>query len=554
MRTRCSKCDYENDSRYHYCGMCGEQLPEIVSDPAPKPVRADIPSPPLRNEVRIPVPKFSALNDRKDEARAVASVKPVSAPVVASRPVNVAVSKAISTTELRSVRDAEVKSAAVADTKVFAEPVRQESAKIPEHISEVARVAESVPAAEARPVPSSEATPAAPVQLFEPAISASHTQPTELVANPKFDDAGFDDPLLNDHRFGDPRFDDHRFDDSRLDDSKLNNRKLSEPGLDEHHSHTVSGPSFLGLSNEPSSDNFQYLLEDPEAGPHRGRLLVLFLLIAIGLGLGWQWRHGAFPFAGRQETETAANGAMTNSSSSGNMSASPSEVSPAMSSNAESVSHPKTGVAESSRPESRAGESKPGNSSIPKPTDQEIGSSTRPVPERKTEVEQKKAEPPQQKNPAASAEVAETTQPAHKAPAEKIAEKPVARPEPQPRVTAASRTVVEKYRKSQGSSQDDILAADGEKYLYGRGVPQNCNRAQKDLLSAGQGSSAKAQSMLGAMYATGHCATRNLPTAYRWFAKSLRSDPSNTRLSRNLEILWNQMTPDEKQMALQSGR
>ena len=55
--------------------------------------------------------------------------------------------------------------------------------------------------------------------------------------------------------------------------------------------------------------------------------------------------------------------------------------------------------------------------------------------------------------------------------------------------------------------------------------------------------------MLGTMYFTGHCATRDLPTAYRWFARALHGDPGNSRLQQDLEILWKAMTPDERQMA-----
>jgi TPR repeat protein len=52
------------------------------------------------------------------------------------------------------------------------------------------------------------------------------------------------------------------------------------------------------------------------------------------------------------------------------------------------------------------------------------------------------------------------------------------------------------------------------------------------------------------MYATGHCVTRDLPTAYRWFARALRQDPANKRVQQDLEVLWRQMTPDERQAAL----
>ena len=96
---------------------------------------------------------------------------------------------------------------------------------------------------------------------------------------------------------------------------------------------------------------------------------------------------------------------------------------------------------------------------------------------------------------------------------------------------------------------DEKLLADGEKYLYGTGVPENCSRAQKSLQTAAQHSNPKAQAMLGTMYFTGHCATRDLPTAYRWFARALHGDPGNSRIQQDLEILWKAMTPDERQLA-----
>jgi TPR repeat protein len=98
------------------------------------------------------------------------------------------------------------------------------------------------------------------------------------------------------------------------------------------------------------------------------------------------------------------------------------------------------------------------------------------------------------------------------------------------------------------------LAAEGEKYLYGNGVPENCTRARKSLLAAAQRSSSQAESVLGTMYATGHCATRDLPTAYRWFSRSLHKDPNNTRIEQDLKVLWNQMTPGERQLALRDER
>jgi TPR repeat protein len=100
----------------------------------------------------------------------------------------------------------------------------------------------------------------------------------------------------------------------------------------------------------------------------------------------------------------------------------------------------------------------------------------------------------------------------------------------------------------------DDQEAEGEKYLYGNGVAENCGHARKALLAAAQHSNPKAENVLGTMYATGHCATRDLPTAYRWFSRSLRKDPSNTRIEQDLKVLWNQMTPEEQRLALRDER
>jgi hypothetical protein len=98
-------------------------------------------------------------------------------------------------------------------------------------------------------------------------------------------------------------------------------------------------------------------------------------------------------------------------------------------------------------------------------------------------------------------------------------------------------------------STDPQLFADGENYLYGNGVVRDCNRAQSDLRAAAGHSYPQAESLLGTMYASGHCVGRDLPMAYRWFARALHHDPSNTRIQSDLEVLWKQMTPPERQAA-----
>ena len=67
-------------------------------------------------------------------------------------------------------------------------------------------------------------------------------------------------------------------------------------------------------------------------------------------------------------------------------------------------------------------------------------------------------------------------------------------------------------------------------------------------------SHAKARSMMGTMYATGHCVPRDLPSSYRWFALALRVDPNNGVLEKDLSAVWNQMTPPERQLATKASR
>jgi localization factor PodJL len=131
-----------------------------------------------------------------------------------------------------------------------------------------------------------------------------------------------------------------------------------------------------------------------------------------------------------------------------------------------------------------------------------------------------------------------------------IAEKPA----PTPETTAKSNSVATTVRASKlpASEVADTGDADfrkAEGYLYGRGAAENCDEAVKYLKAASARSNAKARSAFGTMYATGHCVPRDLPTSYLWFALALRVDPNNQILEKDLNAVWNQMTPPERQLA-----
>lgn len=99
------------------------------------------------------------------------------------------------------------------------------------------------------------------------------------------------------------------------------------------------------------------------------------------------------------------------------------------------------------------------------------------------------------------------------------------------------------------ASPDESLVTNAEKYLYGRGVPQNCDRALISLKAAANRQNARAQTLLGTMYFTGHCVSKDLPNSYRWFAQASRQSPDNMLVQRNLEMIWRTMTPAERQLA-----
>jgi TPR repeat protein len=98
------------------------------------------------------------------------------------------------------------------------------------------------------------------------------------------------------------------------------------------------------------------------------------------------------------------------------------------------------------------------------------------------------------------------------------------------------------------------LVAEGEKYLYGKGVPQNCDQARTNLFVAAGQSNAEAQAALGTMFATGHCVARDLPAAFRWFARAERKQPNNPRIEGDLRLLWKEMTSEEQNAAARSLR
>lgn len=267
----------------------------------------------------------------------------------------------------------------------------------------------------------------------------------------------------------------------------------------------------------------EYLLEDEPPKSH-GKLYLTLVLLALAAGLIiWQWQKGQPSSASTQPTPTAPPVVASTTP----------QPQPAPGTTPAVKDHASAPKTETPPPATTT------PSVSPEPPASPSAGSGQEVKPPDTEAD---TNPTADKNPSAdAAPSSDTDQPSATPVAPPV---PSPKPKPDPKVVAPTTPALK---------GDEKLVAEGEKYLYGNGVPENCDLAQKNLKVAAGHSNARALTLMGAMYATGHCVDRDLPTAYRWFAKALHQDPSNARVQQDLEILWKQMTPGERQLATKTG-
>lgn len=376
---------------------------------------------------------------------------------------------------------------------------------------------------------------------------------------------------------------------SRLPTSQTVSARKDNPPLaaeEKERSRPVSGPSFLGLADEPT-DRITYLLEDEPGTSHGARLFVIILLLAGFAFAGWHWRsmlRGWAMQAMQRTAKTQPQQSQDASYKTAPISTSGSEVAGSVP-NATTITETPPGSAANQAP-AVPPQAAPGQTSS-NPTAAAQGAPGQNAPGGGTATPsapatgaQAGSNPPGQSQGSSAATGGTATQQSSGQGA--ASQQPVANSaaaSPAGAAAAKSTTPAEKQgtgsdnsavsdqsataKKSSspaGAAQvqpeapetpDQGLEAEGEKYLYGTGVPADCDRAQKDLLTAGEHGNPKAASVLGTMYATGHCVTRDLPLSYLWFAKALRKDPNNVRVENDLLMVWSQMTPQEREVAVQ---
>jgi hypothetical protein len=303
-----------------------------------------------------------------------------------------------------------------------------------------------------------------------------------------------------------------------------------------------TGPSFLGLSSGTSDSSPEYLLEDEASSSGRGKMFVTLLLLLAAAGLlGWKWHFGNFPW---QSTSNVSTAPTTTAQSNA----------PATPENAPAATAPSSAA---QNPADLNGQNQPASSpqnAAPAPSPNADNSGTQAAPDSSaagndaTAAKSAKAVAPS--DAGQSSEPAANEQSAN----DQVADKSAAAPKPAeqtPPVREATSRKVAATQDDSPESEAQALLTQGERYLNGNGVPQNCGLAQNSLRTAADRGNFQAVSDLATMYSTGHCVKRDLPTAYRWFVKALHQQPNNNRISTDLQVLWNQMSPQEKQVAMQ---
>jgi outer membrane biosynthesis protein TonB len=317
--------------------------------------------------------------------------------------------------------------------------------------------------------------------------------------------------------------------------------------------------------NDLLSRNLDYLFEDDkETTSPRWRLYLALTLLGIAAAaLVWQWQRNGYPWNDLTPLTSERNAGAAPAVSAPVASVNPNAVqTPAANPGTDATPKPEAGLASqatepaSATPESLKSESLKPEAAQPEPVNSEL---TSPVPQKTPQLK-----PVSETQPNASA-----AHPPDAAESASGQEKGARSPLTAPTSSAAPEQVAPAVESSESSanapsdipaapeqpsspSEAAALLAEGTRYLYGNGVAQDCYQAQKDLLAAAHFSS-DAESMLGTMYGSGHCVARDLPTAYRWYARALHSKPQNTRIQNDVTVLWNQMTPAERKAATRSG-
>jgi len=264
----------------------------------------------------------------------------------------------------------------------------------------------------------------------------------------------------------------------------------------------ITGPSFLGLSDEPGAQSSEssYLLEDEsDSGSSWRGYVMLAAFVILGLLVIRNWAD--------VRTMAASYGQKLGLADSQKHTTLPERVT---ASNDAATSTPDTAPTESnsSTPAEK-------NDTTKKTTSQQTAKLEKP------QNDAGESENPADKDSTASADSPE--------PAAKQPTKDLSTPRP---------------------VYDNSQLEEAQKYLQGRGVPQDCNRGLNLLRSAAKQPNPKARTQMAALYVSGHCVSEDLAQAYNWFARAQELEPHNRLIERNLDSLWARMSDEQRRQVL----
>jgi len=103
--------------------------------------------------------------------------------------------------------------------------------------------------------------------------------------------------------------------------------------------------------------------------------------------------------------------------------------------------------------------------------------------------------------------------------------------------------------KATAKGNPDAPVQLADMYISGQGVPRSCEQAMVLLKTAAEKENAHARNRLASMYATGSCVQRDRVQAYRWLSSGLAANPNSDWAKQNRDLIWQQMTPDERAQA-----
>jgi hypothetical protein len=303
----------------------------------------------------------------------------------------------------------------------------------------------------------------------------------------------------------------------------------------------ITGSSFLGLSTpgphieRSASDrdplrpslNLDYLLEDeeePERGP--GKLIFVVVALALAFGFGYlHWKQGGFAWLNSDAKKPAA---VQQSPDAGDTAGSAISGGTVPAGTSDRGATPASGATGAGPEASVVQAVAPATTSQPAPAQPiQTGPAQNTPQSQATDPNLPSGTPPQTADPDPNQQVTPAA----------------AAPEPTPEVRKPSAA-----KPAPVKLVDPV--AEAERYIYGRGVRQDCDRGLHLLKPAAEQLNSKAMISLGALYSTGTCTPRDLPTAYRWFALALHKEPDNQALQDDLQKLWSQMTQPERQLAI----